>query len=146
MKGWAYDFLDKFGNTVPVIVIDEKNEETIMVSPIIPLTKKYLKSRPNHYFVKIGKIEESPMEYAVLAKKRFLTSPKRLLKHLCSLEHLLEKIEDAHNQFLIHSELHQELSVLKKRVQLAIINNQPREHMEKRINDILDELGYRRWK
>lgn len=146
MKGWAYDFLDKYGNTVQVIVLDEKDEDSIMVAPILLLSKKHLKSRPNHYLVKIRDMEEFPKEHAILAKTRFLTSPKRLLKKLCNLEHLLEKIEDKYNQFLVHSELHQELSVLKKKAQLAIINNQPREHIEKRINDVLNQIGYRRWK
>lgn len=146
MKGWAYELLDKFGNTVPVIVLDEKNEDTILVAPIIPLTKEYLKSRPNQYFVKIREIQEFSMEHAVLAKKRFLTSPHHLRKPICNLEHLLEKVEDTYNQFLVHSELHQELSVLKKKAELAIMNNQPREDLERRINQILNELGYRRWK
>lgn len=146
MKGWAYDFLGKSGNTVQVIVIDVKDESTIMVAPIIPLSKKYLKSRPNQYLVKIGIKEEFPIEHAVLAKKRYLTSPKRLLKEICSLEHLLEKIEETYKQFLVHSELHQELSVLKKKVQLAIINNQPKDHLENRIQVLLKKIGYRRWK
>lgn len=146
IKGWAYDFLDNFGNTVPVIVIDVENESTIMVAPIIPLSKKYLRSRPNQYLVKIGTREEFSIEHAVLAKKRFLTSPKRLLKPICNLEELLKKIEETYHQFFIHSKLHQELSVLKKKVQLAIINNQPTEDMEKRIQLLLKEIGYRRWK
>ncbi len=146
MKGWAYNFLDKFGNTVPVIVIDVKDEDTIMVAPIIPLTKKYLKSRPNQYLVKFGIREEFSIEHAVLAKKRYLTSPKRLLNQICNLEDFLEKIEETYKQFLVHEDLHHELSVLKKKVQLAIINNQPKDHMEERIQALLKEIGYRRWK
>ncbi|PFI17420.1 hypothetical protein [Bacillus cereus] len=83
----------------------------------------------------------------VMVKKLYSVKKNDIIKNIAQVsEEIVIKCKSLIEQVRRIAELQKELQVLKKKVQLAQMNNEKYTHHELRIEKILGEIGYKRQK
>lgn len=132
-------YLIKISNkkAVPGIVLKKSEKSKYIVSQL----KKPNKNEYN--VVNIGKPEGLKYEAVAIAYRLFEVKETDLLKCISNVSvAIVDKILQTYKKFIVNNNLHTELHKIKKKITIAQFNNQDYEKLEKRKDQILEEIGY----
>lgn len=143
---------------VPAMCIDDSGDKflfsqirTAREDEIPSKDKRQLNKKPeNRLFVKtlyIGQPKGVKTKSVVMVTKQYRISRSSVVKTICKGEQGLVdtclKIMKNNQQ---RNALHEELKIVKKKLALAQMNNEPYGQYEKRMDQIIKELGYSKTK
>lgn len=122
---------------VPGIVLQEYKKGNYLISRL----KEPKKDELN--IVYIGQPSGLKFKSVAIAYKLIKTEEKNILKYISNVTtKVVKEILDTNNKYTKNCELHKELHQLKKEINIAQFNNKPYKDLEKRKDEILEELGY----
>lgn len=123
---------------IPALVFEEDQKGFVTVAQIKPFTTKKEKN-----VVDIGEVKGLRSHSVVMAYRVYKESQSSIIKKIATVG--LEKVNETKQlseKFISHKKLHEELREIKKKINLAQFNNEDYREEQKRLYEILDELGY----
>ncbi|AOY74694.1 hypothetical protein [Clostridium formicaceticum] len=128
----------KNNKVFPALIVDIRENENIVVSQLKPLSNKSEKN-----VVYIGHPKGLKNESVAMIYRLFYISEKDIIKNLSKIEKIkAQEVLDEYERYIRIRSLHKELHNLKKKITLAQFNNTDYRGLEKRLSEVLEEIGY----
>lgn len=138
MKGFIFLIRRQDNRLVPALCVEEQ-KDCILVVPIKKLNEKNLVNG-----VYLGKPKGLKTRAVAMAKKVYKVKKVNVVKQISQVKSaIVDKCLELHRQKKSRTVLQKELSELKKRIYYAQLNNERYTDYEIRIDEIIEELGYR---